>query len=879
MPTRSVRPPVRARLSVESLEDRLAPATFTVTNTNDAGAGSLRAAISSANAAVGTDTVAFAIGSGLQTINLLSALPAISGQVIIAGQTQPGFAGTPIIELNGTGAGAGVHGVVVSPGAAGSAIKGLIINRFEGDGVRIRSNNCVVATCFIGTNSAGTIDLGNGESGVAVSGAAAGNRIGGTAAAQRNLISGNGLFGVSLSGAGVAGTLIQGNFIGTAVTGLTALPNFEGVRIFAGAHGNVVGGTTAGARNVISGNNSPGVMIFGAGTNGNQIQGNFIGTIASGTAALENSVGVFIQTGASGNVIGGTTSGARNVISGNAIFGLAISSAGTEGNKIQGNFIGTNAAGTADLGNVGEGVVIMQGADNNVIGGTTAGARNIVSGNGAGVQIQGTGTTGNRVVGNFIGTDVTGAVDLGNSSDGVSLTSGASGNFVGGTAPGSRNVISGNGADGVEIVGDGTTGNTVQGNFIGTDAAGTADLGNSLEGIQILFGASRNLIGGTTASARNVIAGNNGSGVRIEAAGTNGNKVKGNFIGTDRGGNADLGNTASGVVILFAASGNVIGGAVAGARNIISGNNGSGVRMEGTGTSGNSVKGNFIGTDRSGNVDLGNSANGVFISSGSSDNVIGGTFAGARNVISGNDGNGVMIGELGTTGNAVLGNRIGLAATSGAALGNTFAGVSIITSASGNVVGGTVAGAGNVIANNGGQGVWIQAGSGNSVARNRIFDNGDLGIDLGSSGVAANDLNDADLGANNLLNFPVLITAARTTGRAANRRVDEHRAEHDDPHRVLREPHRGHQRQRRGKEVPRLRHSVDGSHQHRQLQQDAGRARCAVRPVHHRHGHRRAGQHLGVLPCPRRGVTSASGRGEHFVCESPQLLFWAANRV
>ena len=112
-------------------------------------------------------------------------------------------------------------------------------------------------------------------------------------------------------------------------------------------------------------------------------------------------------------------------------------------------------------------MVINQGADNNVIGGTAAGARNVISGNdGNGVTIQGTGTSGNRVVGNFIGTDVTGAVDLGNLSDGVSLSGGASGNFVGGTAPGSRNVISGNGADGVEIIGDGTTGNTVQGNFI-----------------------------------------------------------------------------------------------------------------------------------------------------------------------------------------------------------------------------------------------------------------------------------------------------------------------------------------------------------------------------------------------------------------------------
>src|SRR5688500_13467228 len=128
MPTRSARPPVRARLFVESLEDRLAPATFNVTTTNDAGAGSLRAVILAANAAVGADAIEFDIaGAGVRTINLASALPAITGQVAIKGHTQPGFFTFPLIELNGTGAGVGAHGLVVNAAATGTVVRGLII--------------------------------------------------------------------------------------------------------------------------------------------------------------------------------------------------------------------------------------------------------------------------------------------------------------------------------------------------------------------------------------------------------------------------------------------------------------------------------------------------------------------------------------------------------------------------------------------------------------------------------------------------------------------------------------------------------------------------------------------------------------------------------
>lgn len=176
----------------------------------------------------------------------------------------------------------------------------------------------------------------------------------------------------------------------------------------------------------------------------------------------------------------------------------------------------------------------------------------------------------------------------------------------------------------------------------------------------------------------------------------------------------------------------------------------------------------LIGTDATGAADLGNSFDGVYITGGASHNVVGGATAAARNVISGNDFNGVEIDSAGTTGNRVSGNRIGLAATSAAALGNTGHGVLISGAAADNVVGGTAAGAGNVIAHNTGIGVSILAGSGHSVLANRIFDNGLLGIDLLGNGVTANDLNDPDAGANDLLNFPEL-TLARVT--AAGLRV------------------------------------------------------------------------------------------------------------
>ena len=192
-----------------------------------------------------------------------------------------------------------------------------------------------------------------------------------------------------------------------------------------------------------------------------------------------------LNIASSNNTIGGTASAARNIISGNNNAGIFIT-AGTTGNLVQGNFIGTDAAGAGAIGN-GNGVVTVGQSGNfssHTIGGTAPGARNIISGNiGRGIIIGGT-LSGSLVQGNFIGTDVTGSIAVGNASDGVLINFGSANNTIGGTTPAARNLISGNGANGVR---SDYHPNTVQGNFIGTQVNGVSPLGNGANGVLINF--------------------------------------------------------------------------------------------------------------------------------------------------------------------------------------------------------------------------------------------------------------------------------------------------------------------------------------------------------------------------------------------------------
>jgi hypothetical protein len=417
--------------------------------------------------------------------------------------------------------------------------------------------------------------------------------------------------------------------------------------------------------------------------------------------------------------------------------------------------VGTDATGTRAVPNLDDGVVISSGS-HNTIGGTSPAARNVISGNGfEGVNIVNSPASGNLVQGDFIGTDVTGTSPVPNGRNGVTIDVGAAGTTVGGAA-GAGNVISANASLGVAIFGSAS--NTVQGNLIGLDSTGAAALGNQL-GVFII-NAPNNLVGGAAPGEGNVIAANANTGINILGNGTTGTVVQGNFIGTDVTGHLPRGNGSFGIFI-FDASQNLIGGPSVADRNVISANGGHGIGIAGTSATANRVQGNYIGTDISGSTALGNGAIGVAIG-GVPGNVVGGTDPGAGNLISGNLGGGVAVDGTGGIGNFVQGNLIGTDASGMRPVPNGGNGVTIDGGASQNIIGGTDASASNTIAYNNFGGVVVRSGTGDAIRGNSIFSNGGLGIDLGADGVTPNDRGDGDAGPNNLQNYPVITSAIAT---------------------------------------------------------------------------------------------------------------------
>jgi titin len=431
-------------------------------------------------------------------------------------------------------------------------------NGFDGIAIEgVGTNGNIVAGNFIGTDNTGTVALGGNHFAVKITNGAKSNRIGtngdGVAdASERNILSGNLWDGVFIADMGTDGNVVAGNYIGVDVNGASALGNNFGVRIDNGAKSNRIGTDANGVadtaeRNVISGNRNDGVLIIGADTQNNIIAGNYIGTNASGTAALANAFyGITIQNSPN-NIIGGITTAARNVISGNGATGVSIREASATGNKVQGNYVGTDAAGTAAVPNW-NGIEIREGAKSNRVGSNADGAnddaeRNVISGNTfSGISISGAGTETNVVAGNYIGTNALGTEALANKLVGVAISDAAN-NIIGGVATAARNVISGNKYSGVVIREAGATGNKVQGNYVGTNAAGAAAVPNHFNGVMVFQGASNNLIGGASLGMGNVVSGNTNAGIRIETAGTTGNVIQGNLVGVAADGVTALGNT------------------------------------------------------------------------------------------------------------------------------------------------------------------------------------------------------------------------------------------------------------------------------------------------------------------------------------------------
>lgn len=318
-----------------------AAATFTVTNTNDTGAGSFRQALLDANGNAGADTIVFAIpGAGVHTITTpASDLPDITGPVLIDGYTQPGS------SPNTNALNAGINAVLqielamssggdlhIAAGADGTTIRGLVLNnRF--DAISVAANNVTIAGNFIGTDPSGTVGK-RGTIGIVVQTITTSNlTVGGPAAADRNLISGNIIYGVELAFGGTStGHLIQGNYIGTDITGTLSLDTSTSLQEgLVNMHGVSV------LDNLISGNTAGGVHTIGSIT----LQGNLIGTQRDGTSALPNGGigGVLLQV--AGSTVGGSAAGQPNIIAFNTGFGVNVDY-NNFGNRISQNSIHSN---------------------------------------------------------------------------------------------------------------------------------------------------------------------------------------------------------------------------------------------------------------------------------------------------------------------------------------------------------------------------------------------------------------------------------------------------------------------------------------------------------------------------------------------------------
>ena len=559
---------------------------------------------------------------------------------------------------------------IVSNGAGGVDI--------EGSGT---SGNSVVAN-FIGTDASGDTGLGNVADGVQILDGATDNMIG-EGGLGANTIADNSGDGVGITDSGTSGNVLQGNYIGTNAASTTNLGNSgNGVQIQGGATNNTIG-----TGNVIAGNKNDGIALIGPGTSGVTIEGNDIGTDSAGDSGLGNAFwGVYVDEVS--NVVVGAA-GVGNVVSGNEQGGVTFRGISSVNESIQGNLIGVAPNGTSPLGNAYSGVLIGDwGVSGDypsdvTIGGTTSGTGNVISANGEwGVWISGAGVTGVVVEGNTIGTDANSDTGLGNAYSGVQVDSGATSNTIGGNTAGAANLISGNGDDGVVISGTGTSGNVVEGNNIGLNASQSAGLGNTYGGVAIINRATSNTVGGTSATAANVITGNGTASttsvtyanLAIYDPGTSGNVAEGNFIGTTAGSASGLNATSDyGVFVGDGATGNTVGGAAASSRNVISGNTSVGVEIFDAGPSGNTIQGNYVGTNVAGTAALPNQTTGLLIGSDgaaggpSTNNVV------IDNVLSGNGESGVAIEN--TSHNTIEDNLIGTNATGTGPVPNSWDGV------------------------------------------------------------------------------------------------------------------------------------------------------------------------------------------------------------
>ncbi|MBI2742201.1 MAG: hypothetical protein HYX38_37380 [Rhodospirillales bacterium] len=623
-------------------------ATFTVSNLNDSGAGSLRAAIEASNAGPPgeANTISFTVSG---TIVLTSNLAAITNPTsIIAGSTDTGTPPSIGLDCNGNA------GLVFDTGAQGSQLIGLAVGNAGGNGVTLVAGNITLNNNYIGLALDGSA-AGNSGDGVFVAATSSANQIGynpeaATLAANgdpatgvvSNVISGNGGNGISLHGS--ADNIIVSNRIGTSVDGNSAVANgANGIWVTDGSNDNTIGGTVIGndasgnpndptgnkgtqpevfvtppLGNQISGNGQNGVLID-AGSQNNALYGNFVGTDAAGNTAVGNALdGVRIDNADFNSLHGCTVVDEPfvyyNVVSGNGANGIHVTD--SDHVTIRANFAGVGADNQTIVANGNDGVLIDGSSRNTQVGGVIP-LGNVISGNANnGIEVADT-ASGFSTLNTFGGTLAFAGIAP-NGNNGVLITS------TGGNQTVQTNVLSGNVNNGLEISGD-AWGVTVVPNIFGLNTRGNSafdfgdDFANGNNGILISGNAHDNVIGGTGVNAsdsvirQNTISNNGGYGIAVTDQAYN-NVIGQSAIGTDIQEAAAIGNGAGGVLVSSTGIGNVVGTAYTGfsplpapaARyNVISGNDGPGVELD-SGTHYNAVINNWIGLDVRGEGSLPN---------------------------------------------------------------------------------------------------------------------------------------------------------------------------------------------------------------------------------------------------------------------------------
>jgi hypothetical protein len=593
----------------------LSTQTLVVSNLNDAGPGSLRAAILSANAtpAGGSSLITFCLNG---TITLASPLPTIARNMTINATSAPSHVsgGPPVVALDFNG-----HpGLIFGVGSDGSQLLGVAVDHASGNGVTLDDNSITLNDDYIGLNLAGA-EAGNGGNGVLVWSESNGDFIGQNDSdapdVVANVISGNRLNGIDLAGS--SSDTVVDNRIGTNAAGTSAIANGgDGIYITHGSRGNEIGGTAyvntvtgqannpTGSKgtvtpvfvvpplgNLISGNGRNGVLID-TGSRGNMLNGNFIGTTASGDGALGNDGnGVWIA-GAPGNSLVGCKFVNNpfvyyNVVSGNRRNGLRVTNSNNV--TVQGNFFGVGANNTAIVKNQLDGILVDGGSANTHVGGVIP-LGNVSAGNGLnGIAVLG--KARGFVTFNTFGGLLAFKGAAPNGLNGLLITSTGGDNLV------RTNVLSGNKGNGIELAGN-ASGVTVDPNIVGLNTKGNGVLPNGGDGLLIAGAAHGNVIGGTLVSVipQNTFSGNKGYGVAITGRAYN-NHVFRSFIGTQLLGVKALGNKKGGVLIAGTAYGNLIGLTTLLPADLISGNTGIGVTLT-PGTLRNSVINNYIGLNR-----------------------------------------------------------------------------------------------------------------------------------------------------------------------------------------------------------------------------------------------------------------------------------------